>query len=842
MYQRSASVVDGMPMAPSNQFPGKRGRRFSCPSVTPVENAVMIKRPPYTQVAFDEIHRKTTDDDEKRWTSVCKDQLYCSKKRIWKVVSTFLPFIKVLRYYKLKDNILIDVLSGITIGVMHIPQALAFGMLTSVKVENGLYTSIWPILLYVIFGTSPHVSMGTSAVICIVTASIVDRQADIFKLQNPHLINTTALMNVTEPIWEDIPEFMDYKEGVALSIALISGLMLLIMGFLRLGFVTAYLSESFFNAFTSGAAVHIATSQVPALLGLHVPRFGGVFKLIYTYSSIIGHITQVNYATIVIAVISIVLLSVVKECINERYKSKLLVPVPIELIVVILATVISYFTDIHGAFEVDIVGSIPTGIPGPIVPPMTGVGDYLVDCFIISILIFANTIAMAKICAKKHNYEVDDSQELIAYGMCNFASSFMKCFPSAVAPPRSMVASSMNTKTTFSGILSATLMILLVVVLGAIFEPLPKAALAAVIVVALKGLFIQFKDSIKFWRINKFDFVIWLCTILGVVFLDIDIGLGIGVGVSLITVVFQTQFARGYRAARTMKDSAIIEHRKYNDSMEVSGVKIFRYHSNLYFANAEIFRSTLYRSTVNPRKLLKMLKKQERKANKEAQELKKKLSKSKAIDSVSIDIATDIGNMKSNGSLPILNENVNNSNATNGSTVDKGALDNPMFTESPETSKQSGLLVSTKGFTKEFFKRQMSCDSLGTVQTEDEDPEDGEEYVNDAKIKKMRRTHHVIVDCSTINYLDASGANVLGHISTEYEHVNIKLLLAGCSDDILETMKHARVFDKITENDIFLDVHDALAVAKTKGILPLPMSITDYSDDEAAEDSYVTKM
>jgi len=322
-----------------------------------------------------------------------------------------------------------------------------------------------------------------------------------------------------------------------------------------------------------------------------------------------------------LAVFSIAALFLVKECVNERYKDKLFIPIPVELCVVILATLLSYLIGLDDPqYRVAVVGQITSDIPPPILPNVEGIQDYFVDCFVIAILIFANTIAMAKICAKKHNYEINDSQELIAYGMCNFVSSFLKCFPSAVAPPRSMVASSMNTKTTVSGIFVTILMLLVIMVMSALFQPLPKAALAAIIVVALKGLFVQMLVCKKFWRINKFDFIIWLFTIVSVVFLDIDLGLGIGVVVSLITVVFQTQFARGYRVGRTMKDGILVEHKKYSDSLQIPGVKIFKFHSNLYFANAEIFRNTLYRATLNPRKLLKQLKKQQAKLKKEGVE------------------------------------------------------------------------------------------------------------------------------------------------------------------------------------------------------------------------------
>ncbi|ESO97404.1 hypothetical protein LOTGIDRAFT_53031, partial [Lottia gigantea] len=664
--------------------------------------------------------------------SKIKDNCYCSKKRTWKIITSYIPLIKTIRYYKLREYLLTDFLAGLTVGILHIPQALGFGQLTSVKVENGLYTSLWPVLIYMIFGTSPHVSMGTSAVICILTAAVVERQGEVFQSTHPWVLNQTinGTINGTLIPVDEVAEYLDYKESVAMSVTLFCGLMMIAMGFLKLGFITAYLSESFFAAFTSGAAVHIFTSQVTPMLGLHVTRHSGIFKIVKNYKEIFTHITDVNITALICAIITMVLILIVKDCINERFKHKIVIPIPIELIVVVVGTLAAYFGEFHENFGTDVVGTIPNTIPAPVLPPVDEAPNFLVDCFILAILIFANTIAMAKICAKKHNYEVDDSQEMIAYGMCNFLSCFMKCFPSSVAPPRSMVASAMNTKTMINGLITSILILLIIMVISPLFAALPKSILAAIIAVSLKGLFIQISIGYKYWKISKYDFVIWLSTFLSVVFLDIDVGLGIGVGVSLLSVVFQTQFASGYRVGKS-KDGVWVEHKKYQDSQETPGVKVFRFNSSLYFANAEIFRSQVYGKTVNPRKLLKLLKKKEKKVAK---------------------------------------------------------------------------LQKEGGYSGEFRR-----DSVIVRES-------------------LRKTHHVIIDCNAINYLDVSGANVISHMFTEYGHVNIVMFLAGCSADMRDAMLHSGVYDKISNDHIFVNVDDALAVARTHKIIPLPSGLGDFSD------------
>lgn len=767
--------------------------------------------------------------------------VYCSSRRVWKFFVYHLPILKFFKYYKPKEYLFTDILTGITIGIMHIPQALAFGMLTSVKVENGLYTSLWPILFYVIFGTSPHISMGTSAVICMVTAGVVDIQADVFKSENQHLLNSylenanSTLQNATTVEWTDIPEFMDFKENVAMNISLFSGLILILMGMFRLGFITFYFSESFFSGFTSGAAVHIATSQMSALLGIEVKRYSGPFKIIYTYRDIFLTITRVTVATILISVICIVVLFAVKELINERFKHKLKVPVPIELIVVIIVTVVSYISKLDESFGVAVVGTIPNNIPAPVLPDVTGIHHYLGDCFVVAILIFSNTIAMAKICAKKHNYELNDNQEIFAYGLCNFASSFFKCFPSAVAPPRSMILSSMNAKTTLSGLFSAILMLLVIVAISELFYSLPRAALASIIFVALKGLFVQMLDGRRFWKINKYDFIIWLSTIASVIFIDIDFGLGIGLAISLLTVVFQSQRALAKRLIKYNPNFKTV--RSIQKLYSLRPVKIFVYKANIFFANAEIFREKLYSSTVNPRKFMKLLnKKREIEASRD--ESKSVIQNGdNPVKKIST-ISTDIG--MSNTLSVFTSLSMDDSLSTPGFGPDSNQID---------VMDGNGMRRNSTYVCLPPPSHALSLGSIDTLQSLDT-IDSGFNEISHPKqlLSEYKRTRVIILDMACVNYIDASGSNLLVHIYKEYSKLGIRLIFAGISENVHRTLNHSGAFDTISKDeDLFLDLTDAIASAdeyllqSEANSSPQSQSVS-FTDEEAAEESYVVHL
>ncbi|XP_064602435.1 prestin-like [Liolophura sinensis] len=567
-----------------------------------VKKQLVISRRVYQQEDFDKLY----PDEIKQQMTVpdrIRAQCYCSKTRLWKFFTTILPIIGVVRKYRLREYIVGDILAGLTVAIMHIPQGMGFGILASLKPIYGLYTSFWPVLFYMIFGTSTHVSFGTNAVICLLVAAITSRQMETFQFDlagfNSTLSNDTA----------DIDSLMEaagleYRVSITAATAFLAGVILFGMGILRLGFVTLYLSDSFISGFTTGAAVHITTSQVPKMLAFGVGSIQGAGKIVRTYIAIFRDITKTNVADLLIAVISIIVLVLVKECINERFKSKMKMPVPIDLIVVIIGTIISHFGRLSEVFGVTIVGQIPPGIPTPAVPPLDEVGNFAVDSFVIAILIFAMTIAMAKLMAKKHSYEIDDNQELIAYGLTNVISSFLLCFPSCVAPPRTMLQSSMGARTTLCGVFTAALLFLVIMAIGPLFQSLPVSLLAAMIVVAMKGLFMQVFDLKLYWKVNIFDLVSWLGTFLAVVLIDIDIGLVVGVGLSAFTVLIQSQFAKGYLLGKAAEEDVYASAEKKGIN-SVPGVRVFRFEASLYYATAEIFRSRLYKATINPKKFMK---------------------------------------------------------------------------------------------------------------------------------------------------------------------------------------------------------------------------------------------
>lgn len=570
-----------------------------------------ISRSTYTSQTFDEKYPFPQSEKKTlktRISEICR----CSKRRAWKLCSTYIPVLKFTRHYIFKQYLMGDILSGLTVSFMHLPQAMGFGFLASLGPVNGLYSTLFPVVVYMIFGTSPYISFGTNAVMALMTQAVVDREAETYRQSfgmstiAENIDNVTTTSVPSGPTDDDI---LTFKIGASMLCCFWTGIFLAGLGLLRLGFLTSYLSVSFVGGFTTAAAVHIGTSQIPKMFGIKVKSFSGPGKLLLTYIDLFSKITQTKAAEVIITVICLVTLLVVKICINERFKDKMKMPVPIDLIVVVLGTIVSHFANFHDLFGVVIVGPIPSGLPAPAVPPLRNSGNYVMDGFVMAVLSLAMTISMAKLMARKHGMETDDNQELLSYGLCNLVSGFFSSFPSATAPPRTMILSNLGAKTTLNGVVTAIFMLLVLLFIGPLFKSLPLSVLAAMILVSMKELLLQYRNLPHIWRINKYDFGIWVITNSVGVLVNLDYGIIAGIGVSVLSVVIQSQLTKGYLLKMSENESILIPADHNRNSRSSAYIKIFRVSSNLFFATADSFKAQIYAQILNPQKYHKQLRK-----------------------------------------------------------------------------------------------------------------------------------------------------------------------------------------------------------------------------------------
>lgn len=543
-----------------------------------------------------------------------QESCYCSKKRAWAILTRFVPVVKFVKMYKW-GYIIGDFLSGLTATFIHFPQGLAFAVLAGLKPVYGLYTTFFPLLIYLLLGTSPHVSFGTNALLALITQTIVQREASVFKWTNLTNLTLPSQINESNSLYlnyshtklplqmED--ELLHLQVGAAMTATLITGFILTGLGVCRLGFLTRFISASFVGGFTTAAAIHVASSQIPKMLGIVVVPQPGAGRVVKIYIDLFTKIESTIFSELIISSLAMIILLVVKIHINERYKDRMKIPIPIDFILVIVGTISSHFGEFETKFNVKTVGDIPAGFPAPSIPSIDSASRMIQDCVVLAVLSLAINISFAKLTAKEHGIIIDANQELVAYGLCNIGSSFFSCFPVATDASRTMILSTLGSKTTLNAIPTIVITWLIIQWIGTLFNSLPVAILAAVIIAAMKNVFLQFGHLPRLWKINKFDCIIWVITCSVSVLVNLDYGILAGVGFSILSVIIQNQLASGRIIAYSDQDNTFVDPKERVHVYEIETVKIFQFQAPIHFANADIFKNLLYKKVADPRKLNK---------------------------------------------------------------------------------------------------------------------------------------------------------------------------------------------------------------------------------------------
>ncbi|KAM9330539.1 sulfate anion transporter 1-like [Gastrophryne carolinensis] len=538
--------------------------------------------------------------------SKLRKECACSAKKAKNTFTGFFPVIRWLPKYKFKENTWGDVMSGLIVGIILVPQAIAYSLLAGLKPVYSLYTSFFANIIYFLMGTSRHVSVGIFSLISLMVGQVVDREVQLagFDLDDDVIhgingINGSAIVNVTSVnISLGLVNIECGKECYAITIAAtltcIAGIYQILMGMFRLGFLSIYLSESMLDGFATGASLTILTAQVKYLLGIKIPRSPGIGMLVSTWINIFKNIHHANVCDIITSAICIAALVAAKE-LGDRYKDKIKIPLPTELIVIAVATLVSHYCNLNELYGTSVSGAIPTGFIPPKVPDFSLFGKVAVDAIPLAVVSFAFTISLSEMFAKKYSYTVDANQEMFAIGFCNIIPSFFHCFATSAALAKTLVKTSTGCKTQVSSVVSAIVVLLVLLFFAPLFYSLQKCVLACIIIVSLRGALRKFKDLPAQWRLNKIDAVIWSVTACSSALISTEMGLFVGLIFSMLCVVVRTQIPHTTMLSQIQDTTFYEDGDKYKNLYPIPKIKIFRFESPLYYANKGYFLKSLYK-------------------------------------------------------------------------------------------------------------------------------------------------------------------------------------------------------------------------------------------------------
>ncbi|XP_044536495.1 solute carrier family 26 member 6 [Gracilinanus agilis] len=677
-------------------------------------------------------------------------RLECSKAIAWATLQRFLPILTWLPHYPAREWLLGDLLSGLSVGIVQLPQGLAYALLAGLPPVFGLYSSFYPVFVYFLFGTSRHISVGTFAVLSVMVGSVTEALVPSDSFMGPG--NSSVNVSARDAA----------RVEVASALSLLVGVFQIGLGLIHFGFVVTYLSEPLVRGYTTAASVQVLVSQLKHVFGLEPEDYSGPLSLIYILLDILWKLPKSNVSTVIVALVASVLLLAMKM-INQKLGKKLPVPLPAELIMLIGATAISFGVGLNHKFGVGIVGDIPAGLILPRMPDHHLFKNLVGNAFAMAVVGFAIAISLGKIFGMKHGYEVDNNQELIALGLSNFIGGFFHCFPISSSMSRSLVQEGAGGNTQIAGAISSLLILIVIVKVGVLFNHLPKAILAAIVIINLKGMFVQFSDIKSLWKSNRVDLLIWLVTFVATVLLNLDIGLAVAIGFALISVIFRTQLPH-YSILGQVPDTDIYRDvTEYKEAKEVPGVKIFSCSATLYFANAEFYRQALKEKIgLDVDYLISKKKKLIKKQIWNAKKLQKgKKQKKNDIQKVSLDSSRSTG------------MNIKIDEMETGNAMEDGVANKPS--------------VSEKG------SSTFTLETLGLPQP---------------------NFHTLILDLGTLNFVDTVCIKTLKNIIRDFQEVEVKVYLAGCHGTMIAQFESGNFFgDSITKGHLFVSIHDAVTFA-----------------------------
>ena len=363
-------------------------------------------------------------------------------------IGTFLPCYNWLCTYDWRTMLLSDILAGLAVGVMVVPQSMSYAKLAELPVEYGLYSALFPVWAYSLFGSSRQLAVGPVALVSLLMATGLDNQMS-------HM-----------GISVDDPNYLSVRTTLAIQISLLVGVFNIVMGILRLGFVTIFLSHAVISGFISGATVIIAMAQLKNILGVNAN--GDTVQTIL--ASIIKDIGNFNYNSFLMGTSSIAALLLFKQASKKYPKQKWLRAIG-PLFVTTVTILVTWGFNLSKVLP--IVKSIPSGFPSFTVglwSPFADFGRIATTAISITIIGFMESIAIAKSLAAKHKYELDSSTELIGLGVANFVGSMFQAYPVTGSFSRSAVNDQSGAQSGISGVVSATLVGLTLLFLTRVFE------------------------------------------------------------------------------------------------------------------------------------------------------------------------------------------------------------------------------------------------------------------------------------------------------------------------------------------------------------------------------------
>ena len=462
----------------------------------------------------------------------------------------WLPGLLTFKNYKI-SWLTSDLTAGLVLTSILVPVGIAYAEASGVPGIYGLYATVIPLLVYALFGPSRIMVLGPDSSLA------------------PIILAVLLPLSAGDPV-----------KSVALAgmMAIVSGLVCILAGVLRFGFITELLSKPIRYGYMNGIAFTVLISQLPKMLGFSIDSNGPISNIYYISTSI--REGKTNLAALIIGFSTLAIILFLK-----RYKR-----IPGILLAVIAATIATGYFQLNQNYGVKIMGLLPQGLPSFILPwiNLADMRDVIIGGCTVALVSFADTSVLSRIYAAKTKTFVDPNQEMIGLGAANLVAGFFQGFPISSSSSRTPVAEASGAKTQLTGVIGAVSVALLLFFGAALLKNLPASALAAVVVAAAIGLF-EIRDLKRIFRVQQWEF--WLSTgcFVGVAVFGVIPGIGLAIVIAVIEFLWDAWRPHYAILGREKGLKGYHDIKRYPNASLIPGLILFRWDAPLFFANATFF-------------------------------------------------------------------------------------------------------------------------------------------------------------------------------------------------------------------------------------------------------------
>ncbi|KAM9667412.1 LOW QUALITY PROTEIN: testis anion transporter 1 [Trichechus inunguis] len=749
-----------------------------------------VKREVYNEEIFQQEHRKKAPSsgnlDIDITTFRHHVQCRCSWHKCIKCMLMIFPFLDWVCLYRFKDWLLGDLIAGISVGLVQVPQGLTFSLLARqlIPPHNVCYASFCSSVIYVIFGSCHQMSVGY---FFLVSALMIN----VLKL-NPFNSGHLVLGTFIKDDFSDPSFFMAYNKSLSVvaSTTFLAGIIQLSMGMLGFGFIATYLPESVISAYLAATALHIMLSQLTCIFGIMISFHAGPVAFFYNIINYCVSLPKANSTSILLFLTAVVALRI-NKCIKISF-NRYPIEFPMEFLLIVGFTIIANKLSMATETSKTLIEMIPYSFLFPVIPDMDILPKVILQGISLALVSSSLLIFLGKKIATIHNYRVNSNQDLIAIGLCNVISSFFRCCVFTAAVARTVIQDKSGGR--------------------------QQAVLAGVILSNVMPYLETISNLPNLWRQDQYDCVIWIVTFSSAIFLGLDAGLLVSVAFAFFIITVRSHRAKIYLLGQIPNTNIYRSISDYREIMSIPGVKIFQCRNSITFVN--IYQ--LKRRLLNEIDMIRVRLKEEEvfslfthsgHTNRGAERGCNCFCNCDEPEPPARIVYTERFERKSghsSSSINLVRCSRFESMTTNQSTSDEQVP----YTVSSTSQRNQGQNLEEE---KVWVPNNPLRNSLPPLPDAAGSQGRSRSLLPYSEASLLPTTYTIILDFSMVHFVDSRASVILRQMCNAFQNANILVLIAGCHSSVIRGLERNDFFDAgITKAQLFLTLHDAVLFALSR--------------------------